>query len=41
VAVGRAESEQVEDRDRPRAHRRDVAQDPADSSRGALERLDG
>ena len=38
--VGRAEPEPVEKRDRPRAHRDDVAQDPADSRRGALERLD-
>ena len=40
VVVGRAEPEPVEQRDRPRAHRDDVAQDPADPGRGALERLD-
>ena len=40
VVVGRAEAEQVEERDRPRAHRRDVAEDPADAGRRALERLD-
>jgi len=38
--VGRAEPEPIEERDRPRAHRDDVAQDPADPRRGALERLD-
>ena len=41
LVVGRAEPEPVEQRDRPRAHRDDVAQDPADPGRGALERLDG
>ena len=40
VPVGRAEPQAVEQRDRPRAHRDDVAQDPADAGRGALERLD-
>ena len=35
-----AEAEPVEQGDRPRAHRDDVAQDPADSGRRALERLD-
>ena len=35
-----AEAEAVEQRDRPRAHRDDVAEDPADAGRGALERLD-
>ena len=30
----------VEERDRARAHRDDVAEDPADAGRGALERLD-
>ena len=40
VVVGRAEAQPVEQRDRPRAHRDDVAQDPADPGRGALERLD-
>ena len=39
--VGRAEPETVEERDRPCAHREDVAQDPPDARRGALERLDG
>ena len=39
--VGRvAEPERVEDRDRPGAHREDVAQDAADAGRGALVRLD-
>ena len=39
--VGRiAEAQRVEDRDRPGAHREDVAQDPADAGRGALVRLD-
>ena len=37
---GLAEAQPVEQRDRPRAHRDDVAQDPADAGRGALERLD-
>jgi hypothetical protein len=36
-----AEPEAVEQRDRPRSHRDHVTQDPADSSRRALERLDG
>ena len=40
MPVGRAEAEAVEQRDRPGAHRRDVAEDPADAGRGALERLD-
>ena len=40
VPVGRAEAQPVEQRDRPRAHRDDVAEDPADAGRGALERLD-
>ena len=35
-----AEAEPVEQRHRPRAHRDDVAQDPADSGCRALERLD-
>jgi hypothetical protein len=35
-----AEVEAVEQRDRARAHRDDVAEDPADAGRGALERLD-
>ena len=35
-----AEAQPVEQRDRPRAHRDDVAQDPADPGRRALERLD-
>ena len=41
VPVGLGEAQAVEERDGPRAHRHDVAQDPADSGRGALERLDG
>ena len=41
VVVGRAEPEPVEEGDGSGAHRRDVAQDPADARRGALERLDG
>ena len=40
VVVGRAEPEPVEQRDRPRAHGDDVADDPADPGRRALERLD-
>ena len=40
VPVGLGEAEPVEERDRARAHRDDVAQDPADPRRGALERLD-
>ncbi len=36
----RAEAQAVEQRDRPGAHRRDVAQDAADAGGGALERLD-
>jgi hypothetical protein len=35
-----AEAERVEDRDRARAHREDVAQNAADTRRRALERLD-
>ena len=35
-----AEAQRVEDRDRPRADREDVAQDAADAGGGALERLD-
>ena len=41
VAVRLAEAQPVQQRDRPRAHRDDVAQDPADAGRRALERLDG
>ena len=41
VPVGPAEAQPVEQRDRPRAHRDDVAQDAADAGRGPLERLDG
>ena len=37
---GVAEAEPVEERNRPGTHRDDVAQDPADAGRGALERLD-
>ena len=40
VVVGLAEAQAVEERDRPRAHRHDVAEDPADAGRGPLERLD-
>ena len=39
--IRRAEAQPVEERDRPRAHRDDVAQDAADARRRALERLDG
>ena len=35
-----AEAQRVEDRDRPRADREDVAQDAADAGGRALERLD-
>ena len=38
--IRRAEAQPVEERDRPRAHRDDVAQDSADAGRRALERLD-
>jgi hypothetical protein len=38
--VRRAEPQAVEQRDRASAHRDDVAQDPADAGRCALERLD-
>jgi hypothetical protein len=37
---GLAEAEPVEQGDRPRTHRDDVAEDAADSRRGALEGLD-
>ncbi len=40
VMAGRAEPQPVEERDRPRAHGDDVAQDPAHAGGGALERLD-
>ena len=40
LVVGRAEAQPVEQRDRPRAHRDDVAEDAADAGRRALERLD-
>jgi hypothetical protein len=40
VVVGLSEPEAVEQCDRSRAHRDDVAQDPTDTGRGALERLD-
>ena len=40
VPVRLAEAQAVEERDRPRAHRDDVAQDPADAGGRALERLD-
>ena len=38
--VGRAEAQRVHDRDRPGAHRHDVADDAADAGRRALVRLD-
>ena len=38
--VERAEAQRVEQRDRPRAHREDVADDAADAGRRALVRLD-
>ena len=43
LVLGRevAEADRVEDGDRPRAHREDVAQDAADAGGGALEGLDG
>ena len=41
VPVRLAEAQPVEQRDRPRAHGHDVAEDPADARRRALERLDG
>src|SRR6185503_2014798 len=40
VPVGGAEAKPVEEGDRARAHGDDVPQDPADTRRGALERLD-
>ena len=40
VMIRLGEAEAVEDRDRPGAHRDDVAQDPADTGRRSLERLD-
>ena len=40
AVVGGAEPQAVEQGDRPRAHRDDVPQDPADAGRGALKRLD-
>ena len=40
VPVRLGEAQAVEQRDRARAHRDDVAEDPADARRGALERLD-
>ena len=39
--VERSEAQRVEQRDRPRAHREDVAQDAADTGCSALVRLDG
>ena len=39
-AVHVAEPQRVHQRDRPRAHREDVADDAADAGRGALVRLD-
>src|SRR5262249_39156449 len=40
VVVRRAEAQQVEQRDGPRSHRRDVPQDPADAGRRSLKGLD-
>ena len=40
AVVGRPEAQPVEERDRPRAHGEDVAEDAADARRRALERLD-
>ena len=40
LGVELAEAQRVEDRDRPRAEREDVAEDAADAGGGALERLD-
>ena len=41
MGVRRAEAQPVQQRDRPRAHGDDVAEDAADARRRALERLDG
>jgi hypothetical protein len=41
AVVRRAEAQSVEQGNRPRAHRDDVAEDPADAGRGPLKRLDG
>ena len=38
--VERPEAQRIHERDRPRAHREDVADDAADAGRGALIRLD-
>src|SRR5208282_5623086 len=38
--VGAAETQRIEDRDRPRPHRKDIAQDAPDPSRRTLIRLD-
>jgi hypothetical protein len=40
VMAGIGEAKTVEDRDRPGTHRDDVAEDPADAGRRALEGLD-
>ena len=40
VMVWLGEAKAVEERDRPRSHGHDVAENPADARRGALERLD-
>ena len=40
AGIAGREAEPVEERDRPRAHRDDVAENSADAGRGALERLD-
>ncbi len=41
AGIAGREPQSVEQRHRPRAHRDDVAQDPADACRRSLERLDG
>ena len=41
MPVGLAEAQAVEQRNRARPHRDDVAEDPADTGRRALKRLDG
>jgi hypothetical protein len=40
MVVGLGKAQPVEERDRPRAHRHDVSENPADAGRGPLERLD-
>src|SRR5205823_1329005 len=41
VVIGLRESQAVQDRDRPRTHRDDVAEDSPNPGRGTLEGLDG